>query len=63
MQLSKKQCTTTLNSVITIIRKMQLVNFMPDDSNRFGQKKSDKRVIFFEEKPPMKRFTSKLFGR
>jgi len=26
-----------LNSVITIIRKMQLVNFMPKGSNIFGQ--------------------------
>jgi len=37
IQLNKKQCTTMLNSVITKIRKTQLVNFMPEGSNRFGQ--------------------------
>jgi len=28
------------NSVITIIKKMQFVNFMSEGSNRFGQHKS-----------------------
>jgi len=35
MQLNEKQCTAMLNSVITIIRKMQFVNFMSEGSNRF----------------------------
>jgi len=38
MQSNGRQCT--LNLIITIIRKMQFINFMSEGYNRFGQQEN-----------------------